>query len=148
MFSAALHSSYQVALKLHKLTTINLSHRTYKSAQTFPFHLSKSTLTTLSVARRSRALPHCDRAKSCAKCTSVFSHCHQELSFFHSCMYIPVAKKTPKIKNCKALENQEMTWIHLEVYNLDFDMTTINQFSQLCSRLAHEKDIILLDRLF
>lgn len=161
MFSAALHLSYQVALKLHKLTTINLSHKTYKSGQTFPFHQSKSALTPLSNARCSRTLPYCDSAKSCAKCTSVFSHCHQELSpVFMSFLYIhssggkKTKNKQPKTKqqqknSLKIGEprktSQEITQICLEVYNLNFDMTIINQFSQLCSRLAHEKDIILLD---
>lgn len=70
-------------------------------------------------------------------------------SFFHPCLYIPVAKTPQKLKIAKPWKtSQEVTWICLEVYSLDFDMTTINQFSQLCSRSAAEKDIILLDRLF
>lgn len=71
-------------------------------------------------------------------------------SFFHACLYIPVAKKTlQKLKIAKPWKtSQEVTWICLEVYSLDFDLTAINQFSQLCSRLAVEKGIILLDKLF
>lgn len=83
--------------------------------------------------------------------------CHQSLC--HSCIYIPVGGKKTKNKQPKTKQqqknslkigepcktSQEITQICLEVYNLNFDMTIINQFSQLCSRLAHEKDIILLD---
>lgn len=65
------------------------------------------------------------------------------LYFILACTFQWGKKKLKIAKPWKT--SQEITWIYLEVYNLDFDMTTINQFSQLCSRLAHEKGIILLD---
>lgn len=95
-----------VALKLHKLTSINLSHKTYKSAQTSPFHLNKSTLTPLSIARCSRALPY---LWQCQKLCQVYI-CFLSLSAGAGLYFILVCtfqwqKNPPKIKNCKALEN-------------------------------------------
>lgn len=149
-----------MALKLYKLTAVTLSHEALTNQHRPLLFTWRSqvkvrisqpqTLTPLSTAKCSRALPYCESAKSCAKYRCVCFHCHQELDFVSFLYVYSSGKKKKKIiKISKPWKTTwEATWICLEVYSLDFDTTAFIQFSQLCSRLAVEKGIILSYRFF